>query len=627
MIKSRIVITLLIVASASITTLSQPQSSHYWQQHVDYRMDINMNVQTHRFTGTQKLVYTNNSPDTLTKVFYHLYFNAFQPGSMMDMRSLTIEDPDRRVGSRISRLKEDEIGFQHITSLKQDGKAVNHHTEGTILEVSLDQPILPGKKATFDMEFNGQVPLQIRRSGRDNTEGISYSMSQWYPKMVEYDYMGWHANPYIAREFHGVWGDFDVKITIDPTYTIGGTGYLQNADEIGHGYEKKGATVKGSDKPITWHFKAPNVIDFMWAADPDYEHTTAQVPNGPTLHFFYQKNEKTEENWGKLPEQMVKAMQFMSLNFGKYPYEQYSFVQGGDGGMEYPMATLITGNRNFRSLVGVSVHEMIHSWYQGILATNESLFPWMDEGFTSYATSVTMQFLFNPESNENPHTRSQSGYFFMASSGREEPMTTHSDHYASNRSYGVNAYSKGAVFLDQLSYIIGQETFMKGMRNYYNTWKFKHPTSIDFVRIMEKTSGLELDWYLEHFIYTTKQLDYGIKSVIGYGGATYITLERIGEMIMPVDLYVEYNDGSKEIIYVPLRIMRGAKAVEDTEIERTTREPWPWTNPTYTLKLSRNPSEIKNLEIDPSLRMADIERSNNSFSFAENLKEYQDPTR
>ncbi|MEM6362668.1 MAG: M1 family metallopeptidase [Bacteroidota bacterium] len=603
---------------------AQPTSVSYWQQHVDYTMDLKMDIKTHQLTGDQKLIYTNNSPDTLKKVYYHLYFNAFQPGSMMDMRSLSIADPDRRVGARISKLNEDEIGFQHINSLKQDGKAVSYSTEGTILEVVLNKHILPGKKATFDMNFTGQVPVQIRRSGRDNAEGISYSMSQWYPRLAEYDYMGWHTNPYVGREFHGVWGDFDVKITIDPSYTIGGTGYLQNADDIGHGYSNK---AKESNKDLTWHFKAPNVIDFMWAADPDYTHTTAEVPNGPTLHFFYQKDSDTEENWGKLPETMVRAMEFMSLNFGKYPYEQYSFVQGGDGGMEYPMATLITGKRNFRSLVGVSVHEMIHSWYQGVIATNESLYPWMDEGFTSYATSVTMQFLFNPESDDNPHGGSRRGYSFMANSGKEEPMTTHADHYVTNQSYGINAYSKGAVFLDQLSYVVGQGTFMEGMRRYYNEWKFKHPTSIDFIRVMEKTSGIQLDWYLEHFVYTTKQIDYGIRSIIGKEDATYVTLERLGEMIMPIDLYIEYNDGSKEIIYVPLRIMRGAKEVEDTDIERVTQEAWPWTNPTYTVKLNRNINNIKTLEIDSSQRMADLDRSNNSIDIEAVSKEYQDPTK
>src|ERR1041385_2594237 len=210
----------------------------YWQQRVEYTMNVSMNVSSHQFDGDQKLVYYNNSPDTLSKVFYHLYFNAFQPGSMMDVRSRNISDPDRRVLDRISKLKDNEIGYQHVASLKQDGKDLNYKVNGTVLEVTLAKPILPKGKSVFEMKFNGQVPTQIRRSGRDNREGISYSMTQWYPKMAEYDFQGWHAYQYVAREFHGVWGDFDVKITMDPKYMIAGTGKLKNPDKIGYGYEK-----------------------------------------------------------------------------------------------------------------------------------------------------------------------------------------------------------------------------------------------------------------------------------------------------------------------------------------------------------------------------------------------------
>lgn len=619
---------LAILAFLSVSTLlAQPKSMEYWQQRVEYAMEIDMDVNTHRFKGKQTINYFNNSPDTLTKVYYHLYFNAFQPGSMMDMRSLNIADPDRRVGDRISKLKDDEIGYQHVESLKQNGKVTTFKVEGTILEVRLNNPILPGKEAKLEMEFEGQVPVQIRRSGRDNAEGIAYSMSQWYPKLAEYDYLGWHTNPYIGREFHGVWGDFDVKISIDESYTVGGTGYLQNAKNIGHGYEGVAEKQSGKDGKLTWHFKAPNVHDFMWAADPDYKHTTAKVPNGPTLHFLYQENEENKENWEKLPGMMVKAMEFLNKNYGKYPYEQYSFIQGGDGGMEYPMATLITGNRSFNSLLGVSVHELLHSWYQGVLATNESLYSWMDEGFTSYVSDITMQHLLDPDGTGNPHAGSYGGYFYQANSGDEEPLTTHADHYQTNRSYGINSYSKGAVFLHQLSYIIGQDAFMKGMRRYYNTWKFKHPTSIDFIRVMEKESGIQLDWYLEHFVYTTNQIDYGIKTALGTSDATYVTLERVKEMMMPVDLHVEYTDGSKEIFYIPLRIMRGAKNVEDMNTQRMLLEEWPWTNPTYTLKINKKASDIKRIEIDATQRMADIDRSNNVLDFAENMTPYTDPTK
>ena len=614
----------LIICAISLPLFSQ---DNYWQQRVEYEMEIDMDVKNHQYRGKQQLIYYNNSPDTINKIYFHLYFNAFQPGSMMDIRSLTIEDPDSRVGDRISKLSEDEIGYHHIESLKQDNRSLNFLVEGTILSARLNQPLLPNEKTTLQMEWNSQVPLQVRRSGRDSQEGVDFTMTQWYPKLSEYDEQGWHPNPYIGREFHGVWGDFDVKITIDENYTIGGTGYLQNADQIGHGYENIDQKLQGKRGKHTWHFKAPQVHDFAWAADTEYKHTTTQVPNGPKLHFFYIENERTRENWQQLPSYMVRAFEFMNENFGKYPYEQYSFIQGGDGGMEYPMATMITGERNLGSLVGVSVHELVHSWYQGVLANNESLYPWMDEGFTTYASSIVMQNLQNPDSDSDPHRGAYNNYFFQAESGEEEPLSTHADHYITNRSYVINAYSKGAVFLHQLSYIIGQEQLMKGMRRYFNTFKFKHPTDQDLIRVMEKESGLVLDWYLEHWVYTTNQIDYGIESVVEKDGATYITLRRHKEMMMPVDLLVEMTNGNKEIHYIPLRIMRGTKPVEYTTYERITHEAWPWTHPVYTVKVNTPAENISHIQIDPSQRMADINPENNRIDMEERTKEFTDLTK
>ncbi len=605
----------------SISGVAQ-QSTGYWQQGADYTMEIDVDAKNHQYSGKQKLVYTNNSPDELNKVYYHLYFNAFQPGSMMDVRSRNIADPDRRVGDRISKLSEDEIGYQRIRTLKQDGKPVKFTTEGTILVVELNKAIKPGKKSTFEMEWDAQVPLQIRRSGWNNAEGIELSMSQWYPKMAEYDYMGWHPNPYIGREFHGIWGDFDVKISIDKDYVIGATGILQNPNEVGHGYEKPGSKVnRPKGDKITYHFVAENVIDFFWGADPDFVHTTAQVPNGPKLHFFYQKdvvtgadpqrNAQFKENWERLPELTVKAFTYAMEKFGRYPYPQFSVVQGGDGGMEYPMGTLITGGRSLGSLVGVTVHEFFHSWYQGVLATNEALYPWMDEGFTSFASSETMAYTFNREGG-NVHAGSYGGYISLAKSGLEEPMTTHADHYNTNRAYGSASYSKGAVYLGQLSYIMGDETFRRAFLRYFNEWKFKHPTPNDLLRIMEQESGMILDWYNEYFVSTTKTIDYGIRSVLGAGSSTKVELERIGLMPMPIDLEVEYMDGSKEIFYMPLRIMRGEKPAEN-DTKRTVLEDWPWTNPTYTVEIPTSASNIKTITIDPTRRLADIEPSNNTF--------------
>ena len=589
-------------------------------------MDVRLDVKTHRVTGTQKLTYYNNSKDTLTKVYYHLYFNAFQPGSMMDVRSRNIMDPDARIKDRISKLKDDEIGYQHIESLKQDGKDIGYKIDGTILEVTLSKPIPPNSKTVFDMKFESQVPIQIRRSGRNNKEGIAYSMTQWYPKIAEYDFKGWHAYQYVAREFHSVWGDFEVKITIDPTFIVGGTGKLQNGDKIGYGYEKPGATVKRADGELTWHFVAKNVIDFAWAADPDYVHDKALVPNGPELHFFYQKSEKTTQNWKKMEDLAVKHFEFMNSTFGKYPYDSYSIIQGGDGGMEYPMCTLILGEGSFPSLVGVMAHEASHSWYQAVLASNESLYPWQDEGFTDFASQESIALLFNTPVTES-HSGSYASYFNLIKRGLQEPISQHSDHYTTNTAYGTGAYAMGTILLHQLKYIIGEEIFYKGMRQYYNTWKFKHPEPNDFIRVMEKVSGLQLKWYLNYWVNTTKRIDYGIKNIINTEGATFITLERVGEFPMPVDLMITLTDGTRELLYIPTNETLGNKPVEDKTTQRKDLEAWPWVYPTYTLKVNNTVAEIASIEIDPSLRMADVERKNNRIELGQELKAFEDSTR
>lgn len=603
----------LVVLLGSVQAFAQ-RTGGYWQQRADYKMDIDFDATTHRFTGKQKIVYTNNSPDVLDKVFYHLYFNAFQPGSMMDVRSRTIADPDPRVGSRIFKLTPKQIGYQKIKSLKQDGKKLDYKVEGTILEVKLNKALQPGKKTTFEMEFEAQVPKQIRRSGRNNKEGVAYSMTQWYPKLAEYDHQGWHANPYIGREFHGVWGSFDVKITIDSSFVIGGSGYLQNPEKIGHGYDTKGKKVKRpKGAKLTWHFVAPDVHDFAWAADKEYIHKTIDGPNKVKLHFFYKKNlqDRYLKNWEKLPEYTAKAMAYINKNAGQYPYKQYTVIQGGDGGMEYPMATLITGRRGLGSMVGVTVHEMVHSWYQMVLATNESLYAWMDEGFNTYISGLTMQYLFRGTSKIGRD--GYRGYLFIVDKKMEEPLSTHADHFKSNRAYGVAAYTKGRMFINQLNYIIGKKNTAKGMIDYFNTWKFKHPTDIDFVRVIEKTSGLELDWYREYWVNTTHTIDYGIKAVKPAGSKTEITLERIGKMPMPIEVVVTYNDDSKEMYYMPLRIMRGEKPHEDKSMKRILKPDWPWTFPTYKLVVDRKMSDIKKIEIDPSGIMADIELKNNTY--------------
>ncbi|MVT10824.1 M1 family metallopeptidase [Chitinophaga tropicalis] len=599
--------------------------SDRWQQRVKYAMDINMDVPANRFTGKQKLEYTNNSPDTLYKVFYHLYWNAFQPNSMMDVRSRELgqivlyrdkngnpkRDWDGRVTDRIQKLQPDQIGYQKILSLKRDGAEQTYNVIGTILEVPLKKPILPHSTTTFDMDFEAQVPVQIRRSGRNNSEGVDYSMAQWYPKMCEYDYEGWHPTPYVAREFYGIWGDFDVKISIDKKFVVAATGYLQNPNQVGYGYEMPGSKVlRPAGNKLTWHFVAPNVHDFVWAADPDYKHITQQV-DGFTAHFFYIENDITRNTWPELAKMVPDAYKYIKAHYGPYPYKSYSFIQGGDGGMEYPMATLIMGNGKLEGLYGLAMHEWMHTWYQGMLATNEGLYPWMDEGFTTFAENNVVYHTLDSLKDPSPQSGAYAGYFMLLKSGYEEPMSTHADHFNTNFGYSITAYSKGAVFLEQLSYIIGTANRDKGLLRYYWEWRFKHPNVNDFIRVMEKQSGIQLDWYKQYFVNSTKHIDYGIDSVYENNGKTIVRLRRVDYMPMPVDLLLTTKDGKKVMHYIPLSLMYGAKPDEDESTPRIVHDYWPWTNRTYEVEIDTPLSEITKLEIDPSQRMADVDRSNN----------------
>jgi hypothetical protein len=634
--------TFLFLISSFLFLISSAQPDR-WQQKVKYNMVVDVDVITNKFTGKQKLEYSNNSSDKLDRVYYHLYWNAFQPNSSMDVRSRELgkiminnrPDWDTRIKDRILNLKEDEIGYQKVITLKMNGVPQPFKYHETILEVDLTKPILPGSKVVFDMEFEAQVPLQIRRSGRDNPNtGVRYSMSQWYPKICEYDYEGWHPTPYVAREFYGVWGDFDVTINIDKNYKIAATGILANANEIGWGYDKPGTELKPvASAKRTWHFTGNNVHDFVWASDPDYIHLVRKILNGPVINVFYHNKPGNTDNdhaWAKVGDAAVTVLPFIEAHFGKYPYPQYSFIQGGDGGMEYAMATLI-----HTPSLGTVFHEWMHSWYQMMLGTNESLYSWMDEGFASYADDLVSKFYnkksslqdyrdtlkTHPESKNlkdlvesilpEDHSGAYNGYFRLVQSSLEEPLTTHSDHFNTNFAYSVASYSKGEIFLEQLGYIVGAPVRDKILLEYYNKWRFKHPNAADFFKLAQDVSGIQLDWYKEYWVSTTKTINYSIDSLWEENGLSKIRIKRIGQMPMPVDLQLTFKDGTTEMHNIPLNLMFGNKENENTSQQYIVHEEWKWTHPTYIVESKHKLTDLSKVEIDPSKRMADIERKNN----------------
>lgn len=599
------------------------QRKGYWQQKVDYKMTIDVKDDLYQYDGKMKLKYTNNSGQNLNKVYFHLYFNAFQPQSMMDYRLANIADPDKRMvsnigtkenpkmQSRIATLSEDNMGYQKIKSLTQNGKATSYKVDGTILEVTLANPIKPGKSTTFDMVWEAQVPEQIRRSGRNSKEGVAYSMTQWYPKMAQFDEFGWHLDEYVGREFIAPFGNFDVTINIGKDYVIGASGVLQNAKEV-KGYDKNAKIVEKNGR-ASWNFKANNIHDFAWAADKNFVVDEGTSKAGVKVYLVYIPGEKTTKVWKEAMPYTTEFFDYAANKFGAYPWPTYTVVQGGDGGMEYGTVTLITGERSLSSLVGVIYHEAAHSWYQHLFGINETVDEWFDEGFTSYVENLASLQVFEKQATlpSNPNLGAYQGYVNLALSGKEEPASLLADYYNTNYAYSLEAYYKGQVLAIQLGYIIGNENLDKTFQEFYKQWKFKHPTPNDFKRVAEEVSGVNLKWYFNLFINTTRKIDYAIENVQGNA----FSVVNKSDFAMPLDVLVEYTDGTKELFYIPLREMRGEKPAENLVeyqgVKRTVLTDAFWTNPVYEVKTSKT---VKTIVIDPTKRLADVDYKNNVYN-------------
>ncbi len=609
------------------------QRSNYFQQRVDYVMDVFLDTKTHKLTGKQIATYYNNSPDTLWEIYYHLYLNAFKPGSSMQIRGDVIRNA---LGERIRGMKPDEYGWTNVKSLKADDEDIDFEIFDTILRVRLKKPLVPGHFVKIEMEFESQIPKQTRRNGRDNREGIDYSMAQWYPKICEYDFEGWHADQYIEREFYGVWGNFDVKITLPSDYLVGATGVIQNPNEVMCGYElgpvdtlifpqqwKK--ELKTQLK--TWHFKAEKVHDFAWVADRDYIHEITWMTledDTVIIHLLYQPD--VYPLWretGKFTKEIIKLY---SEWFYKYPYKSFTVAQAGDGGMEYPMLIMITGYRGRTSMIGILAHEIGHNWFYGLIGNNESKEAWIDEGGASFVTPrvfkkllgekwrsdfSTLDNLLRPESDIFGGYKN---YIRFSKLGYEEPVLLHSDFFREPITYTNAVYGKGASIFEMLEYVVGDSVFALIMKEFFKEWSFKHPTTKDFERVAERVSGMELDWFFDQWLKTTRKCDYAIESFSGKwvsenGLRKYnikVKLRNYGQIVMPIDLYIYFEDGTYQKVIIPLDLQLKPKKEPNAII----LHPWFWVNPVYEFELSFD-KKVKMVEIDSGLKLRDVNRLNN----------------
>ena len=595
--------------------LFSAQQNAYYQQYAKYKMDIDVDAQNFTYTGNQTLTYTNNSPDELKVVYFHLYWNAFKAGSMMDQRVAgQAKNGDSRLQvngiSRLASIPEEEAGAQNIHWIKQNGKDLKFEIQETIMKVVLDKPLKPNSSTTFTMNWDAVIPKQIRRAGRNNREGIDMTVTQWYPKIAEYDYDGWATFDYVGREFHAPFSDYEINIKIDKEYVIGAGGTLENPSEV-KGYDQKASVKADKDNKATWKWTAKNMLDFAWAADRDYTVENFTILDGPKVFYVYQKSEKTKL-WQESQPYVTKFFQIMNASFGRYPYPSYSFIQGGDGGMEYGMCTMILGEAaSLKGLLGLMIHEGGHSWNQQIMAYNESMRPWMDEGFTSYYESLVMHQILPPKEPEaNPFVGSITNYRNFVKRGIEEPAVWFGDHHDNGSAYSFSTYVKGELFLVQLGYIMGEQNLTATMKEFYRQWNLKHPTDRDFLHIAQKVSGMDLKWFQNYWINTTKTIDYSVKNVEYGETSTTITLENKGQVPMPIDFSILTKDKKVVNYQIPLNMTHVWKT-QDIYGDFRTLNYWPWTQKEYTLTIPYTKSQISALGIDFSQRLADVNVADN----------------
>ncbi|ANE52815.1 M1 family metallopeptidase [Flavisolibacter tropicus] len=503
-------------AALLMAITSFAQQTPYWQQQVNYNIDVNLNDKAHTLKGFETIEYTNNSPDKLEYIWFHLWPNAYKNDSTAFAKQLFREsDGKKRWDAITDKGYIDSLNFKVndiVAKTEADPKNID------IVKVLLPTPLAPGQKITITTPFFVKLSTYNSRSGHD---GQSYMITQWYPKPAVYDRKGWHAFPYLDQgEFYSEFGTYKVNFTVPGSYVVGATGVLQTKAELDT-YKKIGkenaATTTNNKKYTntkeskTLSYIAENVHDFALFADKDFiiEYDTLQLASGKIIDAFAYHHPDGNKNWEKGASYVESAIRHYSNWLGEYPYPVAAAVEGPkndmSGGMEYPMITLITSpEADEPQLDGVIAHEVGHNWFYGILASNEREHAWMDEGLNTYyqfryeAELYKFNSVFGNsvpnEIKQKPVNEYQDILYYAAQTQipMEEAIDIPAGDFKSKEEYGLITYLKTAVWLHLLEQQYGKEKVDKGMQTYFNDWKFKHPYPEDLKLSLEKAIGQDL---------------------------------------------------------------------------------------------------------------------------------------
>jgi hypothetical protein len=533
---------LVILASLILNSL-KAQDKPYFQQQVDYKIDVSLNDVKHVANGNVSMVYTNNSPDQLKEIIIHLWANSHKrSGTDLAEQKLSKGSTD------LYFAEDSELGGYSKLDFKVNDSSVKWKLETKdpdIAILTLNEPLFPGRSITISTPFLLKIPKTFSRLGH---VGQSYQMTQWFPKPAVYDNKGWHPISYLDQgEFYSEFGKFEVSITLPENYVLASTGTMNNDNEkiflenkikeSAVRLKELAETPKGkkiempfpeSSKVMkTIIFQAENVHDFAWFADKRYLVTKdsqilASGKKIDTWAFFLPSKSKYWKNGAKY---VSRAVEYYSRRVGEYPYPHATAVEGAlvaGGGMEYPMITIIGDVNSPKSLDEVITHEVGHNWFYGILATNERDHPWMDEGMNSfYDHSYTKEYYgvkgmdlglpFGTKVDKD-FSEDELLYNLMVRNGWETPTCGHSCSF-SGIGYGGLVYGKTAKLMKWLEAYLGTATFDKVMQTYYTKWKFRHPYPEDFRNLMESETGMNLSWWFDEALCTSKIMDAKILKV------------------------------------------------------------------------------------------------------------------
>ncbi len=580
----------------------------YWQQRADYTLTATLDTATNVLHGTGRIYYVNRSPETLSFVWVQLDQNLFAPGSVSGVLN---QPPLLFAGGVVFDFSgKGFVGGITIDRFAAAGRSLTTKVFGTMMRVELPRPLGPELGITFDIAWH--FPIPPYGGGRMGRVGSRfYEIAQWYPRMAVYDDVrGWNTLPFLgAGEFYLEFGDFDVSLTVPAGFLVTATGALANPTVVRSAQERArlsraftspGQVVQvvtrqeaaaGATRRVpgtrTWRFTASGVRDFAWAAGTGLR-WDASTWQGILIQTFYH-SEATP--WEEANTMLRFALRHFSNTLGQYPWPQVSAVEGLIEGMEYPMVIFCPSLQKREDQFWVLMHELGHQWFPMQVGSDERRYPWMDEGFNTFADYDVAEAFFNGTAYGDTVRRELlSAYTATAIPGSEQPMITKPDEV---RQLYWTAYQKPALMLSILrEAVLGREEFDRAFREYYRRWKGKHPQPSDFFRTIGHLTGRDLDWFWRNWIYTTARLDQAVDSVRSNDDSTFLYLSNRGQMVLPVTLELRFADATTETRSLPVEMWHlGARF-------------------TYRLAPAKR---LTGVVIDPRRIYPDVARENNSW--------------